>query len=54
MKWKTHLLLILAIFLMAMPHFVQGMDSSRLQPDGGATRAQVATILQRLCETVMK
>ena len=33
---------------------IQGMDNSRLQPNGGATRAQVATILQRLCENVMR
>ena len=33
---------------------IQGMDNGKLQPNGGATRAQVATILQRLCENVMK
>ena len=33
---------------------IQGVSTDRLQPDGGATRAQVATILQRLCENVMK
>ena len=33
---------------------IQGTDENRLSPNGGATRAQVATILQRLCETFTK
>ena len=33
---------------------IQGVDSKTLGPSGGATRAQVATILQRLCETAAK
>ena len=31
---------------------IQGVNSNQLQPDGGATRAQAATILQRLCESI--
>ena len=33
---------------------IQGVSSNQLQPDGGATRAQVAAILQRLCENDLK
>lgn len=33
---------------------IQGADNNALLPAGSATRAQVATILQRLCETIAK
>ena len=33
---------------------IQGLGDGTVRPDGGATRAQVAVILQRLCETVGK
>ena len=33
---------------------ISGTDAGLLAPQGSATRAQVATILMRLCETVVK
>ena len=35
-------------------NLIQGVSSDQLQPEGGATRAQVAAILQRLCENVLQ
>ncbi|MBS6164653.1 MAG: S-layer homology domain-containing protein, partial [Firmicutes bacterium] len=33
---------------------ITGVTDTTLNPQGSATRAQVATILMRLCETVVK
>ena len=33
---------------------INGMEGNTLQPKGGATRAQIATVIMRYCENIVK
>ncbi len=40
-----------ALCWMTMENVIQGMEDGGLHPQGTATRAQLATMLQRFCQT---